>query len=737
MMECYDSFAYFVRAFWHVQEPSKPLIWGWWMDVICEAVQRQQEGDPEYRWLLVMQPPGTAKSRILSVLAAAWVMLRWPTRKMLYVSTSDSVASRDSRFTRNVLKSEGWEPIEYPGAQPRCGYRELVRYLHDAGKRVKKGHPLKGYPLWGFAKDQDAKENFANDQTGSRLCMPMGAGATGERGDHLVIDDPVDFNKIRGLSGSTLLANMKDADDHARYLYSTRVNDRELSTRLMVMQRFDPDDPAGKALRDGHWKVICVAMEYDPLHPFGNHPRDPRRVKGEVLVGWYVDPVTHKQVVKPLQTEVLKAATIRDLGEVQYEAQYNQKPRRAAGEFVTDEQLAALEEYDADPAYLGRQCDEVMITADFTFDSTENADRVAIHAWGREGGARFYLLDRDCRRMTYVEMKAALRFMKQKWPYARRIRVEKAAAGPMIRSDLASEIPGIVLVPTGVRSKMERARVALQPLIVGRNIILPSEERAPWVKEVKASWKNMRPNGSDDDDVDAAALMGAQWGMGGVIDPQWMTAAAALSVMDGGLAAEDGQWERARGGRTYIVCASPNPATGAACAYTVVCAETGREVAAWMGVCDPRTWASELIAVCHAYNGATLVIHHDAPGTISEALRSYGRVWQDSTDVRMRPGWWRNTADMERALASTSRLIADKRMVVVSMDGRQQLLAWDGNVDIVPSPGNARVMAYLMAGDMLERFNRFRPEEREESEYLEIRFTVNDMLKEKVKRSSL
>ena len=737
MIDCYQSFSHFVRAFWHVVEPSKPLIWGWWMDVICAYVQKQQEGDPEYRWLLVMQPPGTAKSRVLSVLKSAWVMLRRPTNRMLYVSTSDSVASRDSRFTRLILKSEGWEPPE-PGAEYRCGFRNVVRFLHEVGKKQPKGTPLHRYPHWDFAKDQDVKENFANDQLGSRQCMPMGAGPTGERGDDLTIDDPVDFEKIRGGSPATISANMKDLDVKARYLYTTRVNDRELSTRTMVAQRLDPDDPMGTAIRDGKWKIVCIPMEYDPTHPVYQQPEDPRTVAGEVLVGWYTDPQTGLRVTKLLQTDATRSDAVRDLGLAQYEAQYNQKPRRAASEFVTEAQLSALEEYDDDPQKVGRSCDELMITADFTFDSTENADRVAIHCWGRAGPAKFYLLDRDCRRMNYVEMKAALRWMKNKWPATRRIRVEKAAAGPMIRSDLQSEIPGIVLVPTGVRSKIERARVALQPLILGCNIVLPSADVSPWVREVKQSWLHMRANGTDDDDVDAAALMGAQWGMGGIVDPQWMTATSVL-VGDGpNVQPEDGEWFRATGGVPYVLCAGPNPATGAHCSWALFRADTAEEVGSWMGTCDVREWAHVLVAVASRFNDAFLVIHNGAPGTVDEATRTgYSRVWQDSDNVRMRPGWWRNTSDTERAVASLSRLLTTEVMEVRSREGRQHLLAWDGNPDVPVNAGNARVLPYIMAADMIERLNRLRPKVVDQGQNVKVELPISWLLKPTVRQSGL
>lgn len=521
MLACYYSFADFVKAFWHVVEPDTPIIWGWWLDQICEAVQKQVEDDPEYRWLLIIQPPGTAKSRILSVLAPAWMWLRKPSKRMFFVSTNDEAMTRDSAWTRDILKSDGWNEEADDPDLIQCGYRTVVRFLHEHGKQVPKSDPLHRYPLWDFEKHQDEKGNFANTRKGVRLCKPIGGGVTGLRGDHVAVDDPVSYDDIKDLPPATIALHMMQADKKARYIYSTRVNDREYSTRLMVMQRFDPDDPAGMALIDGHWKVICVSMEFFPDHPMRAHMgMDPRKKAGEPLIGYTIDPVTRRRVWRSLLTPAQKDALIRDLGIIQYNAQYNQMPKRATGEFVTSKDVENLDRYTESAQDIADRADEVMITADFTFDDTAGSDKVALHCWAREG-MRFTLLDRVGKQMDYPTMKRELKWMRARWPMIRRIRIEKAAAGPMIRADLESEIPGMELVPTGWKSKWERAKVALQPLILGKNIVLPHASIAPWVAEVEASWIHMRPKGRDDDDVDAAALMGALWGVGGS-EPLWL-----------------------------------------------------------------------------------------------------------------------------------------------------------------------------------------------------------------------
>lgn len=704
MLLCYHDFAYFVQAFWHVIEPDAPLIWGWWLDKICKAVQRQQEGDPEYRWLLVMQPPGTAKSRVMSVMKPAWMWLRRPGRRMLYIATAEKVAERDSKYTRDVLRSSGWEEDERNPNLMRCGFREVVRFLHEYGKQVTKADPLWRYPMWDFEKDQDEKGNFANTRKGVRLCAPMGGDVTGLRGDDVTVDDPVSFKEIENLAPVTIATNMRNADTKARYVYTTRVNDRELSTRTMVMQRFDPDDPAGTALRDGNWKVICVPMEYDPTHPLIAHMADdPRTKKGEVLVGYSIDPETGKRQRRALQTEVTKAQAVRDLKLVQYEAQYNQNPRRATGEFVNQSNMDALTRYSERATDIADRADEVMITADFTFDDTAGSDKTVIQAWARIGSATFYLLDRIGRQMNYPTMKRELLNMKARWPMARRVRVEKAAAGPMIIAELEATIPGLIAVPTGKASKFQRANIALQPLILGRNIILPSKEIAPWVAEVESSWVNMRPNGSDDDDVDAATLMATQWGMGGNIDPMWLPASRRLDIADVPLL-DDGEWEPVALSHKYLISAGPNAAEGSPCAYTIIDLHARQEVAAWAGTVDPQEWGAQLAKLGHKYNDATIVVNTHAPGTLAALIRlRYPRVWQDAQNTAKHPGWWRGAAGMETATHALARSVGEGKWSIRSRDGRVQLVGWTGDGMAEPTAATCRVYPYLQAADVMER----------------------------------
>jgi predicted phage terminase large subunit-like protein len=501
----YEDFGAFVRLMWPVLEPTTPLKWGWWMDAICQAVQRQVEGDPAYRWLLVTQPPGTAKSLLCSVFRPAWTLWRQPSRKLFYLSTADVVATRDSRKTRELLRTDGgpgkaldrnWQPNADNGNTPPWwpSFADLVQYAHARSVKYGGGVVI---PKWTFADDQDTKINFETSARGARFCLAMGSRLTGPRGDDVVVDDPVDINEIMDTTPETRRRILKEAQSTVDWVLETRVNG-PTSTRTIVMQRVDEDDPAGLALRGvDPWAVIDIRMEFDPDAKH-NHKLDPRVARGELLCPelWDAYDIARKK-------RKLKG---------QYQGQYNQDPKREEGGLIAKEVVGGLRRWVDDPTPL---CDEVVISVDCTFKGKETSDRVAIHAWGREGLATFYLLDRDTRHMGYMATKRAIKDMVVKFPTARVILVEDKANGTAVVEDLGAEIPGVVAYNPGMKSKYERAKVALLPALEARNVVLPSESVAPWVVEVEASWVGMRPGGKDDDDVDAASQMMARWGLGG------------------------------------------------------------------------------------------------------------------------------------------------------------------------------------------------------------------------------
>jgi predicted phage terminase large subunit-like protein len=451
---------WFVRAAWPVVEPGRPLVWNWHLSLLCDALERQMAGEPEYRKLLICVPPGTMKSLLVSVFAPAWEWLWNPSRRKLFLANDEGLTIRDSRRTRDIITSE-W----YQGVLARVE-------AHHGGTR------------WELARDQSEKRNFENTERGFRQCLSIGAKVTGKRADDIVIDDPIDAKDVVRGSVEQVTKRLQEVGHVVGAVLPSRVNDLTHARWTVIMQRLHPDDTAGKAIEEGGWHVVQLQMEYDPDNPL-NHPEDPRTEHGEPLFPSLFPPEALEDLRHPLK-----------LGARHYAAQYQQTPTLPEGGMFRREWMRY---YTKDPGSI--HVDGQMISVDCTFKRTSDSDFVVMQAWGWRGSDR-YLLGQKRARMTYTETKAALVMFCARFPRASAKIIEDKANGSALIDDLQGTIQG--LIPYNPRdSKEARAQVAATYFEAG-NVHLPSPEREPWVLDYVEELCAF-PGGSHDDQVDATS----------------------------------------------------------------------------------------------------------------------------------------------------------------------------------------------------------------------------------------
>lgn len=456
----HGAYAAFVRWAWHILEPGTLLRWNWHMDVVCDAIQRQIEGDPAYRRLLLVLPPGTGKSIMLAGCRDPYVWLTEPHRRTIYVSADDDLARRDSRRARNIIKAPE--------------YQELMR-------KVAAKH---GLEPWELADDQNEKANFENSQRGFRMCLGMDSNVTGKRGDDLVIDDALDAKKALRGDEDAIEKRMEEVNTTIGSVLKSRVNDQDAATITMMGQRLYPTDPIGMAIVGGGWKVIVLPMEYDP-HLGPEHgspcPEDPRTRPGEIL---HPGKFSQRAIVE------LKQAPPNGLGAVQFEGQYNAKPSRKSSKLYDAAWFANV--YRQAPLAMRREMERVAIVCDATFKKTGTSN-VCLEVWGKKSG-RMYLLHEVCRKMGYRELRAEVRRLAPVWGPDELV-VEDKANGPALIDDLSggheddNEPPlGIPIVPfdPGTKSKTEREELYSVPAFAAGNVLLPDAVHAPWIGDYVA-----------------------------------------------------------------------------------------------------------------------------------------------------------------------------------------------------------------------------------------------------------
>lgn len=176
--------------------------------------------------LLVLMPPGSAKSTYASLLFPAWWFTRHPTSSMIAASHTAELADHFGRNLRNLVREHG----------------EALNY--------------------GLARDNQAAHRFRTTQRGEYFATGIHGAVTGRRADLVVIDDPIK---------SHAAADSAQAREHLWNWYRA-----ELVTRLkpggrivLVMTRWHEDDLGGRLLASGDdWTTLrlpALAEADDPL----------------------------------------------------------------------------------------------------------------------------------------------------------------------------------------------------------------------------------------------------------------------------------------------------------------------------------------------------------------------------------------------------------------------------------------------------------------------------------------
>ena len=242
--------------------------------LIIDHLEGLERGD--FDRLMIMLPPGSAKSTYASVLFPPWYLGRHPRDTVIAASHTLELAERFGRKVRNIVQGEHFQRV--------FGF--------------------------GLSKDSTAAGRWDTAPGGEYFAAGVGGSVTGRRADLLIIDDPV--------------RSREDAD-------SERVRDtawewyvNDAMTRLkpggkqvMILTRWHELDLAGRALqRDGDkWKILKIPMEAGENDLLGRQP-------GERLwKEWFTD-------------EMVATAKADPRG---WQALYQQEPRPVGGgEFKRD-----------------------------------------------------------------------------------------------------------------------------------------------------------------------------------------------------------------------------------------------------------------------------------------------------------------------------------------------------------------------------------------------------------------
>lgn len=318
---------------WTVLEPTTPFKSGWHLDVICEHLEAVSRGD--IRNLIINIPPRHMKSLAVCVFWPVWEWIEKPSTRWLFNSYAATLATRDSIKCRRLIESPVYQA------------------------------------LWGssfrLSADNNQKTRFENDKTGYRIALGVGGGATGEGGDRIVVDDP---HKAREVHSDDVRGGTIEWWDGTM---STRANDPETASRVIVMQRLHEGDLTGHALNkmreqgSHQYDHLCLPARYEArtVSCPANLRHDPRTQEGELLWPERFSDASLRQIEA-------------DLGERETPGQLQQRPTSAKGGIFLKEWWAdGRNRYDADDTALRNKCVGRYISFDTAVKDEEQNDYTA------------------------------------------------------------------------------------------------------------------------------------------------------------------------------------------------------------------------------------------------------------------------------------------------------------------------------------------------------------------------
>jgi predicted phage terminase large subunit-like protein len=416
---------------------------GWFHRELCAKLERFSADVAAQRSprMLIAAPPRSGKSEIVSRRFPVWHLGRNPHHEVIVATYVQDFANRISRDSRNV---RDWAQQWWPTLAPKVNGTDGVEFWETQGGGNYKAAGVGG-PI-------------------------MGGGA-----HLLIIDDPYKNAKE---------ANSFDIRED-RWEWYTQTAYTRLAPGggiLMMATRWNDDDMSGRVIQQFEklegWEVVAypALAEEDELYRKAGEALHPERYNEEYL--------RRVQII---------------IGSRAFAALYQQRPSPAAGAMFLREWLTRKRfSWDPQRPPADKKYTEKAISVDATFKGSDGTDYVSMGAWARRDWTEYYRLDQVRGRMSYVELRQALRdFVAKHRPDA--VLIETKANGEALLSDLASEIPGLIgRSPDAHGNKVSRATVAT-PRFEAGEVYLP--EDAPWVGDYVEELCAF-PQGAHDDMVD-------------------------------------------------------------------------------------------------------------------------------------------------------------------------------------------------------------------------------------------
>lgn len=345
-----QDLASFIARCFMTLEPGKGYLPNWHIEAIAYQLMRVWRG--ECKRLIINVPPRSAKSICVTIAYTAWIMGHDPRKRIMAISYGNELSLKLAADVRTVVTSEWYGPL---------------------------------FPQ--FAVKTSRSNELVTTQQGYRFAGSVGGSVLGRGADLIVIDDP-----INGLNAVTSEATRRKVSEFYDATLYSRLNDKLNGAIIIVMQRLHQDDLVGHVLDKEEWEVLSIPAIA---------PEDCRYRIGDGSEAFYqrrAGEVLHSAREPMVYLETVK----RNLGTLNFSAQYQQNPMPAEGQVI---KRAWIQNYDYDerpPVF-----ERVIASWDTASTQAEHSDWSVGTVWGAIG-QHFYLLDVIRGRWEAPELRKAI-----------------------------------------------------------------------------------------------------------------------------------------------------------------------------------------------------------------------------------------------------------------------------------------------------------------------------------------
>lgn len=415
------------------------------IDIICRLLEKVYDG--EVRRSIVCMPPRYLKTFLISIAYTAWLLGKDPKTRIICASYGASLAEKFSADTLKLMRSK-W-------------YRRI-------------------FPATILDPKKQSKVEIGTTAGGYRYATSVGGTMTGRGADIIIVDDPLKANE-----GHSPTARQSCIDWFNSTVF-TRFNHPKKGKIIIVAQRLHAEDLPGHLIEAGGWdQLILPAI-------------NPTKQTYDIVKGGLKALFAAGRILQPSRHDLPDLEQLKkQMGEQDFEAQYNQRPVPPGGATFKEEWIRR---YDSPPK--PAQTEAIIQSWDTAYEGDETNAYSVCTTWAKCPDG-YFLIDVWRDRPNFPTLYKKVLALKKQFG-AKMVIVERKASGISLIEQIHDiEKQKWLTDISPEKSKVERAQQQSVKFEQGR-IWLPKQ--APWLPAYEAELFQF-PHSKFDDQVDSTVQL--------------------------------------------------------------------------------------------------------------------------------------------------------------------------------------------------------------------------------------